>query len=188
MIALLIACAGEAEKASAPPPSRVDAVVAAPKKEARVEDFCEQLPKPEEAKTFALPEIDGPPMAKGTAWTWVNVWATWCGPCIEEMPRLLRWQAKLAKEGVDVAFWFLSVDAKAEEVSRFKDKHPEAPPTMRLAKIEDLAGWLGSVGLDASAVLPIHLLVDPEQRIRCTRMGSVSEEDYDVVKRVVSGS
>ena len=40
-------------------------------------------------------------------------------------------------------------------------------------------------GLDASAVIPIHFFVDPEQRVRCVRMGSVSEPEYAAVEKVL---
>lgn len=182
----LLACSGE-ETAAVPPPSRVDAVVAAPKKEASLDEVCELRADAATAKTFALPELDGPPMAKGAGWTWVNVWATWCAPCIEEMPMLVEWQARLAKEGVDVALQFLSVDAKAEDVTAWRAKNPKAPPSMRLSEIGKLAPWLETIGLDASAVLPIHLFVDPDQKIRCVRMGSVGEPEYGAIKQVFQG-
>jgi thiol-disulfide isomerase/thioredoxin len=189
MIALLLlACDGGGESApAAPPPSRFDAVAAAPKKETSIEEFCEVRAEPAAAKLFALPELDGPPMARSTGWTWVNVWATWCAPCVEEMPMLVQWQARLAKEGLDVGLQFLSVDAKAEDVTSWRGKNPTAPPSMRLADFSKLGAWLESIGLDASAVLPIHLFVDPEQKVRCVRMGAVSEPEYAAAKKVLSG-
>jgi thiol-disulfide isomerase/thioredoxin len=38
----------------------------------------------------------------------VNFWATWCAPCVEEMPALDRLHASLASEGIEVAA--ISVD------------------------------------------------------------------------------
>ncbi len=189
MIALLtlFACSGEPSAPAAPPPSRFDAVAAAPVKPTSVEDFCEVRATPETAKAFTLPALDGAPMAKGNGWTWVNIWATWCEPCVAEMPMLVQWQARLAKAGVDVTLQFLSVDAKAEDVTKWRVAHPTAPPSMRLGEFGLLGGWLTSVGLDASAVIPIHFFVDPEQRVRCVRMGSVSEPEYAAVELVLKG-
>jgi hypothetical protein len=185
----LIACSdGEsAAPTPTPPPSRVDAVAAAPKKQTSSDDLCEVKSAAADAKLFALPTLDGPPMAKGAGWTWLNVWATWCEPCVEEMPMLVQWQARLAKEGVDVALQFLSVDAKAEDVTTWRGAHPLAPPSMRLGDSSQLAAWLTSVGLDASAVIPIHLFVDPDQKVRCVRMGAVSEPEYGAIKAVLQG-
>jgi thiol-disulfide isomerase/thioredoxin len=187
MIALLLLGCDGAEKPAAPPPSRFDAVAAAPKKETGAAELCEVRPDPASAKTFSLPTLDGPPMARDTGWTWVNLWATWCEPCVEEMPMLVQWQARLAKEGVNVALQFLSVDASADDVTKWRAAHPTAPPSMRFAKFSDLGGWLESVGLDASAVIPIHLFVDPDQKVRCVRMGAIGEPEYGAVKQVLSG-
>jgi thiol-disulfide isomerase/thioredoxin len=183
----LLACSGEPSAPAAPPPSRFDAIPAAPVKQTSVDEFCEVRATAETAKTFTLPTLDGAPMAKGNGWTWVNVWATWCEPCVEEMPMLVQWQARLAKAGVDVTLQFLSVDAKAEDVTKWRGNHPTAPPSMRLGDLTQLGGWLTSVGLDASAVIPVHLFVDPEQRVRCVRMGSVSEPEYAAVESVLKG-
>jgi thiol-disulfide isomerase/thioredoxin len=184
---VLLGCDGGDTPPAAPPARRFDAVAAAPKKETSLDELCEVKADAATAKTFVLPTLDGPPMAKGAGWTWVNIWATWCEPCVEEMPMLVQWQARLAKEGVDVALQFLSVDAKAEDVTKWRGSHPTAPPSMRLADFSTLGAWLTTVGLDASAVIPIHLFVDPDQKIRCVRMGSVSEPEYAAVKTVLSG-
>ena len=58
---------------------------------------------------------------------------------------------------------------------------------MRLAETALLGPWLTTIGLDASAVIPVHLFVDPDQKIRCVRMGAVSEPEYDAVKKVLQG-
>ncbi len=50
----------------------------------------------------------------------LNVWATWCGPCKEEMPSLDRLQAKLGGDGFEVVA--LSLDRGGlEAVQKFFD-------------------------------------------------------------------
>jgi thiol-disulfide isomerase/thioredoxin len=52
----------------------------------------------------------------------VNFWATWCGPCIREMPTLVRLRARLGDE--DFAVVALSEDRRGWPVIRpFLDKY-----------------------------------------------------------------
>jgi thiol-disulfide isomerase/thioredoxin len=87
----------------------------------------------------------------------LNIWATWCGPCREEMPTLDRLQAKLG--GPDFQVVALSIDrAGLGVVSEFYDeigiKH--------LAKYIDDSGK-ASWQLNAAG-LPTTLLIDREGR------------------------
>jgi thiol-disulfide isomerase/thioredoxin len=51
----------------------------------------------------------------------LNFWATWCKPCIAEMPSI----EKLSKELGDDGFVFLAAsDEKVEKIKRFAEKYP----------------------------------------------------------------
>lgn len=185
LVILLAACDGGSSSTTptTTAPKRVDAIVAAPKKEVSTAEFCEARPN----RTFAYPMLDGPVPGNGSGWRWINVWATWCGPCVEEMPRVAAWEQKLSGDGAPVDVQFLSVDATADDVVKFRATHPDTPESARIQDLELLAPWLESVGLDSSAVLPLHLFVSPENNISCVRMGAVGDADYEVVKAVLSG-
>ncbi|HEV2729346.1 MAG TPA: TlpA disulfide reductase family protein, partial [Terriglobales bacterium] len=43
----------------------------------------------------------------------LNFWATWCAPCVEEMPSLVQMQQKLKSKGVDVLAVSVDVDEGA---------------------------------------------------------------------------
>src|SRR3954471_12941537 len=98
-----------------PPASRVDNAKVGAHQAATVEAFCDYLAKDDASG----PAITWPQLAAGQAapgpakgWRWLNVWATWCKPCVEELPRVVRWQPKLG--GVDETF--ISIDEKQEDV------------------------------------------------------------------------
>jgi thiol-disulfide isomerase/thioredoxin len=173
---------------STPPPSRFDAVLADPSKVTSPEAFCDAHSAEAVAKPFPMPILDGTAWTPPTSWRWVNVWATWCGPCIEEMPRLIKWRDRLAKEGRPVELVLLSVDQGRPEVERFYDKHPEWPPSVRLQSAAELPGWLEALGLPTSTAIPLHLFVDPAGNVRCVRAGAIGEQDYETVKLVVGGA
>jgi thiol-disulfide isomerase/thioredoxin len=187
ILAVLAGCSGKPAGDGAAPPKRFDAVLVDPSKVTPPEEFCDQYAKPEAAKPFVVPDLAGAPWIPPTGWRWVNVWATWCGPCVAEMPRLAKWKDQLAKENVKVDLVFLSVDGGQPEVDRFYAKEPGLPPSLRINDVGQLPQWLAAVGLDATTAIPIHFFLDPEGRTRCVRTGSLSDTDYPAVKRLLGG-
>ncbi len=181
---LLTACADR----SAPPPpaSRVDAVKGTGKRGPSVEEFCDKRHPAEAAPAFAMPAVTGPPVlpaaATTTGWRWINLWATWCKPCVEEIPRLRQWTARL---GGRVTLELVSVDENDQVVEAFRAQHADIPPGPRLADLALLPAVLESIGLDDAAPIPIHVFVDPKGGIRCVRAGAVNEGDYPVIERIV---
>ena len=110
-----------------------------------------------------------PPAAKG--WRWVNVWATWCKPCIEEMERLEGWETRLADRGHPLSVIFISAD-EAGDRTRFAD--PDA-----------VGAWAAAAGLEPTANVPIHVVVDPGDRVRCARVGAVHDGDLAAVEALL---
>jgi peroxiredoxin len=66
---------------------------------------------------FTLPDLHGQPVQlaalRGKV-VFVNVWATWCPPCIEEMPTIQRLYARLHDRGLEVLA--VSLDALGVQV------------------------------------------------------------------------
>lgn len=58
-------------------------------------------------------DLDGLIRKLGRRGTLVNVWATWCGPCREELPMLAKLQQRYASQGIAVLP--LSVDDPEQE-------------------------------------------------------------------------
>jgi thiol-disulfide isomerase/thioredoxin len=120
----------------------------------------------------------------GGAWTWVNLWATWCTPCVEEMELLGRWRDGFSRDGTQVSFEFISIDEDAE---REKDlvawRSKGLPGPIRWLRSErDLGPLLDSLGVERGAMIPIHALVDASGWLRCVRVGAIHEQDYAAVK------
>lgn len=209
LAALLMGCSGGGEKAPAGEPkksttvitSRGDSVPEQPASAATAAvpagnttgaaGFCEKLYAPGE-KPFTPPAerpISGAKAAPPAAgWTWVNLWATWCKPCVEEMDLFGRWKENLQREGkpINVELW--SIDAEADEGALKARIEKGLPGNARwVASDAAFQTFLESIGVEKGAAIPIHVLVDPKNNTRCVRVGSIRPEDYALVKGLLQG-
>jgi thiol-disulfide isomerase/thioredoxin len=126
-----------------------------------------------------------PPSLPSAGWRWINVWATWCKPCVEEMPRLRAWRDKLAAAGKPFELAFVSIDESDAEVAEFRTAHPGAPASVRLADPGKSPAWFRELGLTGEPPIPIHVFVDPTNHVRCARAGAVREKDYDAIAQLL---
>lgn len=55
----------------------------------------------------------------------LNYWATWCAPCVDELPALAKLQAKLKDKGLRI--FAVNVDRSRKDAQRFLEKNPLAP-------------------------------------------------------------
>jgi len=133
--------------------------------------------------TVAVPGTPAPSLPKHKA-TWVNLWATWCGPCLREMPLLLAWQKDLRKDGVDMELLLVSMDEDEAALTTFLAAHREIPATrvLRAASQPDYDQWMKAYSKDPSAAIPIHLLAGADGNLRCLRVGSLRESDYPTAR------
>jgi thiol-disulfide isomerase/thioredoxin len=173
--------------APAPAPARTDAAKVKAAPVVSTEGFCDRHASDDKAAAFRWPELAAGGTAPGapTSWRWVNVWATWCEPCVEEMPRLIAWRDKLAAAGKQIELAFVSVDDSDADVAAFRAAHPGTPPSIRVAGADQRKTWLAGFGLDDGAI-PIHLFVSPGNRLRCARAGGIRDKDYGVIQRLLA--
>jgi thiol-disulfide isomerase/thioredoxin len=158
------------------------------KKQSDAHELCDVLKIPEQAPSFVYPTLLGEaPAARARSWHWINVWATWCPPCTEELPLITRLRDTLKKEGLAVELSLISVDQTAEAVSTFAAKHPEVRGSLQVKDAAALEAWLPKIGLDSGATLPIHLFMDPQNRVRCARTGALKETDLGMLRKLLSG-
>jgi thiol-disulfide isomerase/thioredoxin len=187
LLALLSGCDDTSAAATPQPEGRVVAV-AASGKQATESDLCDVHKPAGEAPSFAFPPLDGAAPPQGPGYRWVNVWATWCPPCTEELPLLARFRDQLNQAGTRVELLFMSVDQTPEVITTFREKHPEVGGSLRVTEPSQLEAWLTSIGLDKGAPLPIHVFVDPAGKVRCARTGALRESDFPLLKQLLSGS
>jgi hypothetical protein len=166
---------------------RSETVEARPEDRRTPGEVCDRLPPAARAPRFDWPALTGeaPSPTKGR-WLWVNVWATWCRPCIEELPRLTAWRDRLRSRGAKLDLVLLSADSSDREIAAFRAEHPGTPPSLRLVDTDRLPAWVKELGI-AGASLPVHVLVDGNGRLRCARASGVGEGDYEAFETLVLG-
>ena len=86
----------------------------------------EVLPQPIAAAPGRFVDADGKPVLltdfKGRPVV-LNLWATWCAPCVKEMPTLARLQGAAAAEGVKVLTVSMDSPGQTEQAKAFIAKH-----------------------------------------------------------------
>jgi thiol-disulfide isomerase/thioredoxin len=101
----------------------------------------------------------------------VNFWATWCGPCQEELPRLARMAASYS--GKPVAFVFISID---EPKNRGKIPAKLASLNVSLESWVDAdTDTLDRFGL--GNIVPGTVVMDDKSEIVARIMGEAKEDD-----------
>jgi peroxiredoxin len=120
---------------------------------------------------LSLPGLDGkmhPLMDYHGHRLLLNFWASWCGPCLEEMPALNRAQKKFGEKGVIVVG--IAMD-EPDRVRSFLAAHPVSYPIL----LGQLASPSTSLQLgDMDEILPYSVLIDADGRILATRAGAMS--------------
>jgi thiol-disulfide isomerase/thioredoxin len=142
------------------------------------------------APRLTLPLLAPPPVGHGQPSlargkrAWVNLWATWCQPCLREIPLLLKWQGELRKDGLDVDVVLLSIDEDASELDRFLAgrKDLQAVKVGRVHDLTDYQRWVKAFVQDSATPIPIHLLSSADGEVRCVRTGSLHEGDYPAAR------
>lgn len=175
LLLLSSACEEQKSEAPAPPPSRYAAVTQKDTVTAdQLEGFCDVKDK----GPLKLPDTQGP--KEPTGGRWINVWATWCKSCVEEIPMMQRWQKE---HGITVHL--VSADEEPGALPAFLKEHPSFPTSATMNEPDSLTEWMKSLGLDAGAGLPLHLFVSSDNQLRCARAGAVSEHHLALVKSLL---
>ncbi|MBS7348968.1 MAG: redoxin domain-containing protein [Comamonas sp.] len=123
----------------------------------------------EEARTIALAPLRGRPLL-------VNFWATWCPPCVRELPllnALAQEQASLTA-GATPALQILGIAVdQAPKVRQWLQRQPLAYPVLMAgAGGMAISRSLGNV----QGGLPFSLLLDAQGQVRQRRIGEFSPE------------
>ena len=133
---------------------------------------------------LVLPDLMGQPQHlsqwKGKILV-ANFWATWCEPCREEIPAMVKIQAKYASKSVQfVGISIDSVDKIQQFATSFRINYP-----LLIGGLESLA-LLRSMGNQAG-VLPFTAVLRQDGSLVQSHMGAIAEGQLDnLLKTLIS--
>ncbi|MDW7710774.1 MAG: TlpA disulfide reductase family protein [Deferrisomatales bacterium] len=107
----------------------------------------------------------------------LDFWATWCGICVAELPRLVEEYEALRDRGYELLAVTLSRGDRADlgRIRELQEKHGITYPLLMDTSLEVARKLYGLAG-----PIPIKVIIDCEGKIRATHMGDSPEAIRDV--------
>ena len=167
----LVACKREAvaNQAAATPPVLAEPAVAEPAVPATSSPTTAEIP------SLKVVTVEGKPYelaAQRGKWVVVNFWATWCAPCIKEMPEL----SDLDKQREDIEVIGLAYEEIEPQAMRdFLKQRPVVYP------VAILDVYSPPVDFATPRGLPMTFLIAPDGKVARQFVGPVTAEEIDAV-------
>lgn len=138
-----------------------------------------------QAQTIELVELDELNTlisSRGERLKVINFWASWCGPCIKEMPHF----DQVGQQG-DVDLYFVSLDFisqqdKAEKMLLKQD----IQSTALLLNEKDADKYIASINKDWTGAIPATLFVQPSGKKVFYEQALEKEELNDIINKLKS--
>ena len=101
----------------------------------------------------------------------VNFWASWCPPCVEEMPTLDKLQAEFKSQ--NVLFVGIGIDSPSN-IREFLENTPVSYPIV-IGGLEgsNLSKQMGN----SQGALPYTIIIDAKGKSTSSKLGKISEEE-----------
>ena len=138
-------------------------------------------PKLPEHPTLKLATVDGGEYdlaARRGKWVVVNFWATWCSPCLKEMPELSALDAM--REHVEV-IGLAYEDIAPADMQAFLKKHPVVYPVAIVDVYDPPKDFATPRGL------PMTYLVDPDGKVAKQFLGPVTAREIEAAIAAAGG-
>lgn len=176
--ALMLSACGDKTPAPAPvagPEAAAPVASAEPAATPAVRDVTADYP------SLKMPTVDGGSYdlaAHRGQWVVVNFWATWCSPCLKEMPELSALHAM--REHVKVVGLAYD-DIEPAELKAFMKQHPVAYPVVQVDTFAPPADFATPRGL------PTTYLIAPDGKVAKQFLGPVTAREIETAITAAGG-
>ncbi len=103
----------------------------------------------------------------------LNIWATWCPPCVQEMPSIAKLAANPQLQGKNIAFACVSVNDSDDKVLRFLADKNWGMTFLRATSMPSVFQTEG---------IPTTFVIDTRGRIAAFKIGSRDWSEPEVVE------
>ncbi len=122
--------------------------------------FCGVTCFAQEAKTIRLADLQKMMDERSQKIQVINFWATWCGPCVKELPFFEKLTAEARPDvKVTLVSLDLDLDPNAEKVYRFISRKNIRSQVLLLDE-PDPNSWINKVEKQWSGALPATILIN----------------------------
>lgn len=107
----------------------------------------------------------------------INFWATWCGPCVKELPHFEKVRKQYLSKGVNFTLVSLDFADKFESAVIPFVKKKNLKSTVWLLDNTDYNSWIDKIDPEWGGEIPVTLLVNKQQNKRYFVPKEVTEEE-----------
>lgn len=109
----------------------------------------------QEVKVLKFEELQNVLEAVGDRITIVNFWATWCEPCVEEIPHFIEvYQEKQKTDAVDIIFVSLDRLRDTKQVETFVTEQQMPGKLLLLDDLRRMNQWIPKIDADWQGAIP----------------------------------
>jgi len=108
----------------------------------------------------------------------VHFWATWCSPCLEELPLMEKFARDVRPRGVEILS--LSLDDPERAGARVTKVLTQVAPslTRSIARVDDMDAFIGNFRSWEGAI-PALFAYDSEGQLRASLIGETNRHELD---------
>ncbi|MER3474710.1 MAG: hypothetical protein C4335_11915 [Armatimonadota bacterium] len=138
-----------------------------------------------------VPQIDGSGIKKELAKrkgkvVVLNLWATWCAPCRQEFPALVKLYNKYRTQGVDVIVVSVDTIEEQSQVAEFLRQHKAKMPAF-IKKPGDSEKFINAIDREWPGAVPYTVVYDRTGKPFAKLLGDHTFEQFEaVVKKALA--